>query len=82
MKFSNIAMLVIMLSPLVGCEEKTSGENSQESVTSKQSTELPSSDSDAFSRADKILSMKFGTSPKEKIDWCSLMRVLAYSGPT
>jgi TPR repeat protein len=39
MKFSNIAMLVIMLSPMVGCEEKTSGENSKEQALSKKLNE-------------------------------------------
>ena len=39
MKFSNIAVLVMMLSPLIGCEEKTSGENSKEQALSKHLNE-------------------------------------------
>ena len=40
MNISNIAVLVILLLPLIGCDEKTSGINSKEVATSQESTEL------------------------------------------
>ncbi|NOU14160.1 MAG: hypothetical protein HOO92_09400, partial [Methylococcaceae bacterium] len=65
MKFFKVTVLLAFLLPLSGCDGQTSEGKSHESAASKQSADRSSPNSDEYSRADEILSKKFGSTEEQ-----------------